>query len=303
MPGNGFKDLTGQRFGHLVVIEQDFNYVYEHNIKNKNAVYWKCQCDCGNIKSIFRSNLTSGATNSCGCLNKQSIKDLTGKVFGKLTVLSPSDKRVGGGMVWRCQCSCGRIIEASSHNLLQGGTQSCGCKKGKDLTGQRFGKLTAQYTLEQRHTSGALIWHCKCDCGNECNVRSIELLEGATQSCGCLISKGEFFVQNILIQNNIEFEKQKTFEDLKSDKNYPYRYDFYLPKYNRLIEFDCEQHYKYNKTGWNTKERYESTFEHDSAKNEYALSHNIPLVRIPYWERDNITLEMIMGDQYLIKNE
>lgn len=38
-------------------------------------------------------------------------------------------------------------------------------------------------------------------------------------------------------------------------------------------------------------------------KNEYALSHNIPLVRIPYWKRNSITLETIMGDQYLIKNE
>jgi len=40
--------------------------------------------------------------------------------------------------------------------------------------------------------------------------------------------------------------------------------------------------------------------QRDKEKNEYALSHNIPLVRIPYWERDNITLDMIMGDKYLI---
>jgi len=39
----------------------------------------------------------------------------------------------------------------------------------------------------------------------------------------------------------------------------------------------------------------------DKEKNEYALSNNIPLVRIPYWERDNITLEMIMGDKYLVR--
>ena len=38
----------------------------------------------------------------------------------------------------------------------------------------------------------------------------------------------------------------------------------------------------------------------DAIKNEWAIKNNIPLVRIPYWERDNITLEMIMGDQYLI---
>lgn len=36
--------------------------------------------------------------------------------------------------------------------------------------------------------------------------------------------------------------------------------------------------------------------ERDKVKNEYALSHGIPLVRIPYWERDNITLEMLFGD-------
>ena len=36
-------------------------------------------------------------------------------------------------------------------------------------------------------------------------------------------------------------------------------------------------------------------------KNDYAFTHNIPLVRIPYWERDHITLEMILGDEYIIR--
>ena len=47
--------------------------------------------------------------------------------------------------------------------------------------------------------------------------------------------------------------------------------------------------------------KLETTQKRDKVKNDYALTHNIPLVRIPYWERDNITLDMIMGDQYLIK--
>ena len=38
----------------------------------------------------------------------------------------------------------------------------------------------------------------------------------------------------------------------------------------------------------------------DILKNNYALLHNIPLYRIPYWEKNNITLDMIMGDQYLV---
>ena len=62
---------------------------------------------------------------------------------------------------------------------------------------------------------------------------------------------------------------------------------------NRLIEFDGEPHYQ-EIPEWRTT--LEMVQQHDKEKNEYALFHNIPLVRIPYWERDNITLEMIMGD-------
>lgn len=79
-----------------------------------------------------------------------------------------------------------------------------------------------------------------------------------------------------------------------------YRYDFYLPQLKRLIEFDGKQHFEDTK-GWNNTSYLENIQARDKEKNEYALSHNIPLVRIPYWERDNITLEMLLGDQYLVK--
>ena len=71
----------------------------------------------------------------------------------------------------------------------------------------------------------------------------------------------------------------------------------------RLIEFDGEQHYESNikNSGWNTYQKYEYTYQNDQKKNKIAKDNNIPLVRIPYWERDNITLEMLLGDQYLIK--
>lgn len=55
------KDLTGQRFGRLVVIHREENY------KDGN-VRWLCKCDCGKYKTVFRSSLCSGLTKSCGCL-------------------------------------------------------------------------------------------------------------------------------------------------------------------------------------------------------------------------------------------
>ena len=61
-----------------------------------------------------------------------------------------------------------------------------------------------------------------------------------------------------------------------------------------------EQHFSAT-GGWNDENNLILVQKHDKKKNEYALSHNIPLVRIPYWERDNITMEMINGDKYLVR--
>ena len=79
-----------------------------------------------------------------------------------------------------------------------------------------------------------------------------------------------------------------------------YIVDFYCPKLKLIIEIDGEQHFS-STGGWNDENNLMLVKKRDKVKNEQALSHNIPLVRIPYWERDNITLEMIMGDKYLVR--
>ena len=68
----------------------------------------------------------------------------------------------------------------------------------------------------------------------------------------------------------------------------------------RLIEFDGEQHFLNRKGLWNSKETLKDIQQRDEEKNQWARLHKIPLVRIPYTERDNITLDIIMGDKYLI---
>lgn len=230
--------------------------------------------------------------------------NLTGKRFGRLTVIERAGSSADGHARWLCQCDCGNTTTVSSNVLKRGDTLSCGCwnrevasKKAKesyrDLTGQRFGKLIA---LEPMGSNGkAMTWRCKCDCGNEQFITtSHHLISGNTQSCGCLKSKGEEEVALLLQKNNILFEKQKIFFDFRNA-----RFDFYLPTLNRLIEYDGIHHYK-AAGGWSTQENFKQMQERDQRKNEYALSHNIPLVRIPYWERDNITLDMILGDKYLV---
>lgn len=73
-------DLTGQRFGRLVVL--DF-FGYDHNRK----ALWNCQCDCGNQKVIRANELRCGKTHSCGCLHKQQLAERVTKHGGRGTRL------------------------------------------------------------------------------------------------------------------------------------------------------------------------------------------------------------------------
>ena len=119
-------------------------------------------------------------------------EDITGQRFGKLTAQEKTDKKRSGSYLWQCRCDCGKQILATSCQLRSGAVKSCGCsRKGhgvKDLSGQRFGSLTAVERLEEKSGS-CYLWRCVCDCGNEVTLRSNVLLSGNTTSCGCARQK------------------------------------------------------------------------------------------------------------------
>lgn len=288
-----FIDLTGQKFGEMIIIGKDTELTQQ-----KGRVYWKCQCSCGRVKSIRTDGLKKIKT--CG----ECKKDLSGQRFGRLVALSKGKKDKASHQYWICKCDCGNIVEINSDNLRRGLTQSCGCLHSetmhntvfKDITGQKFGKLTViEYKIENAKT----YCYCQCECGGKTWVAKSNLVNGHTQSCGCISgSIGELNIQKILLENNIEFYKEFIFNDLPKR-----RFDFYLPQQNRLIEFDGRQHFEFTKNWHNSEIEFELSQRRDQEKNNYALSHNIPLVRIPYWERDNITLDLILGDKYLISQE
>ena len=237
--------------------------------------------------------------------------DLTNQKFGRLTVLSKDlERKTNNGSYWICECECGKIKSIKSSSLRRGEIQSCGClrnerqKAGKHKTseekmiGQRFGYLTVKSKSDKDNKNSSLWWWCECDCGRMVEVKGSNLTRtdnNRTVSCGCKHrSIGANNILNILNENNIIFIDEYRFLELPK-----FRYDFAIIENNkviRLIEFDGEQHYKDIPT-WGGLELQQ---KRDNIKNQFAKDNNIPLVRIPYWERDNITLDMIMGNQYLI---
>lgn len=91
-------------------------------------------------------------------------------------------------------------------------------------------------------------------------------------------SKYEHYVEQYLLEKNVEYIRQKRFEACRNIKPLPF--DFYLPKYNYIIEVHGEQHYYENDV-------FHETLEHrqyiDKIKEDYCKENNINFVAIPYW--------------------
>lgn len=108
--------------------------------------------------------------------------------------------------------------------------------------------------------------------------------------CSSVISKGEIKIKNYLIKNNIKFNMQFKFDDCRN-KN-PLPFDFYLYDYNICIEYDGEGHYlpinRCNTNNYNAEEVLKSIKKRDNMKTQYCKKNNIKLIRIPYWDFDNI---------------
>lgn len=103
------------------------------SFRNKNHdIRWVCKCDCGNIVITKSASLNGGKAKSCGCYAKDrtremQILDLSGRVFGKLTVIELDESKRGHGAYWICRCECGNTCSVWRKHLIRRYTNSCGC--------------------------------------------------------------------------------------------------------------------------------------------------------------------------------
>lgn len=294
-------DLTNQRFGKLLVLERDFNYPHK-------GTYWKCQCDCGKKITVRKDQLTrKNPKTSCGCdlkekNSKAHLKNEVGNKYSYLTVLyRVSDLRKGEAR-WKCKCDCGNTCEVSGLHLRNGTVQSCGCKRYEsrngieEIPGTRYGHLTIMYKSDIKK-DGKIYWHCKCDCGNECNVLGTYLRNGISAHCGCKKSAGEIKIMKLLTEANISFKREYTFPDLLGDSGNRLRFDFGVFDNNDnllyLIEYNGKQHYD-QKCFNQTDSQFTLLKKYDKMKKEYCKQHNIPLIILDYTKLTKMTLKDLM---------
>ena len=176
---------AGEKHNMLTAIEKV-------EVRNGKS-YWSFKCDCGNIKTIYATNVANGHVKSCGCLSKKPDLSIVGQTFNNLKVLEYTEETNNyGRKLYRCQCLlCGGERMATRENLIRGEIKDCGCtrhnlKESSALIGQKIGKLNITGTKVINNKTRLI---CKCDCGNTKYVLPGDIKSGKVRSCGCLIGE------------------------------------------------------------------------------------------------------------------
>lgn len=172
--GRPAKSEVGNTYGLLTVVGS--------GPKKGRHAGWLCKCSCGNQELVHCSGaeLRGGGRKSCGCANQSRLIDLTGQIFGRLTVMGRGPN-IGRTPSWSCSCDCGNPepILLRADQLKKGIPEDCGCSKdpyGKGIYGPFLSRKQAQEkglkqyfpgtTCKQGHvaprvTSGGMCMECK----------------------------------------------------------------------------------------------------------------------------------------------
>lgn len=320
-------DIVDQEFGKLIV-----KAYFGKELRGKKT--WQhvydCDCGCGKIRvKATRALLKSGDKISCGCAHQDAgdarLEDLTGRVFDRWKVIERAPDRVSKSgksrsVMWVCECECGTRKSVGARALKTGMSTSCGCFQKErvsetltdDLTGREFAHLKVKYRngsyypknyrVNGKRGGVRAVWHCECDCGNECDVTGELLKNGDVTSCGCSrTSKYELYVltylESIGYIRDTNFFKEKAFPGLVGIGGGSLRFDFFVKSRSGedvLIECQGERHVRATK--WFGGEEYLNRLNiHDGLKRDFAKAYGIRLIEISH---KKVSYEVI--SKYLI---
>ena len=115
------------------------------------------------------------------------------------------------------------------------------------------------------------------------------------------MSSLERVVYNILLKEKIPFEREKQFKDCY---NGYYRFDYYLPQHNIILEVNGAQHMEYTKFFYKNRSDFLKAKERDRRKISYCLAHDIKMYIIPFWEIDQInSFKDITSEKFSVKSK
>ena len=300
--GRGYTEfcssICGIRFNSFKRVARDNSLIGQisddflvENINNnrstKRLTYFNCRCCfCGRYKTLFASQIRNHNRTKCTC---RVYRDLLGTRINDVKIIDYDEIT----KLFLVRCLCGKEFKRRKTELYHVRCGSdCAFKKlvypnTKDVIGNRYGKLVVLSELDNG------IFLCRCDCGNMFKTSKRALLQNISTHCGCSkpISKGEIKIRELLTANNTDFVSEYYFSDLKYvDSNIFPKFDFYLPEFNCIIEFDGKQHFEVN-SFFDAKDEIK---DRDGVKTQYCLDNNIKLIRIPYTHLKKLRIDDLL---------
>jgi len=243
---------------------------------------------CGVVKNISPNHFLKDGRRCSYCFHKNSkspeafskqFEELIGDEYEQCSKYHRSTEKIKVK-----HTVCNTLYEVTPHAILNG--ERCPTCFGNST------KTTDEFKQEVSDLSGGeyevysdyvnsktklVIKHITC--GSVYYVTPHDFISG-NRCPYCKQSKGEKLIESILKDGNIPYEIQKVFPECGTSKQ-RLPFDFYLPEYNLLIEYDGEQHYipiKY----YGGDKKLSDQMRRDNIKNMFAKNAGISLLRIPY---------------------
>lgn len=212
-------DMVGKRFGRLIVIKEV--------VPHKKIAKWECLCDCGNTSQVQGTDLRRGKVVSCGCYkdevnHERRTKDMTGKKFGRLTILEHAGSDKHNCAHWLCKCDCGTIKVISGQAIRRGTVISCGCYQSECTRERAKAPEFGEKYKGRKNPSFGIVRHgkgCWYPLPNNTTIWIRSTYEKRVLDC--------------LIDFDIDFEYEPRTFDLGESTYTP---DIFMPEYNLFWE-------------------------------------------------------------------
>lgn len=257
----------------------------------KNNIKIKCRCK---IDGYEWETTPNSLISNCGCPKCGGKVIRTYKEFiQEIKEINSNIEIVGEykDTQTKIKCKCkkdGYEWETRPSDLLNGtGCPKCAgvIKKTNEEFINELNKINNDIEILGEYINNSTKIKCKCKIDNHIwysNPSDLLRNHGCPK---CNSSKGEKRIAKYLDSRNIEYERQYRFKDCEFYKQLPF--DFYISSLNTIIEYDGEQHYKIVKH-FGGLDKFIDAKIRDTVKTLYCKENNIKLIRIPYWDFDNI---------------
>ena len=268
----------------------------------------KCRCKIDNHEWTVKPNNLLNGKGCPMCYNNRrgnSLRKTHEEFIKELAEINPNIEILGGyiNTMTKILCKCkidNHIWESIPSDLLNSyyGCPKCanrhrndGLRKTHEEFIKELAEINPNIEVLGKYVNNITKILCKCKIDNHIwESIPTNLLRG--KGCSkCNSSKGEKAIVEYLERRNIENISQYKFEGCKFKYTLPF--DFYIPRFNVAIEYDGRDHYEIftrsnNETYEEAIDRFIDRKIRDTIKTIYCKENNIKLIRIPYWEFDNI---------------